>query len=155
MTACRPAFSLTRNAADVHYHCSPTRRSFISGRLPIHHGEELSAVAGDDVDLRWTLIGSKLAQAGYRSHWVGKSHTGYKSMAHLPVNRGFDSHLGFLGGSQYCECAATVNLACPTACPTLSEFAYRQWDGASNAFAKRHMSLRFGPLERHGSLRWR
>ena len=92
-------------------------------------------IAGDDLDLRWTLIGSKLAQAGYRSHWVGKSHTGYKSMAHLPVNRGFDSHLGFLGGSQYCECATAVAHS-EFACPTLSEFAYRQWDGASNALAK-------------------
>eukprot|EP00729_Bicosta_minor_P031232 gene31232-10466_t len=34
----------------VHYHCSPTRRSFISGRLPIHHGEGLSDVDSDDVD---------------------------------------------------------------------------------------------------------
>ena len=42
--------NLTRLAADgvvldnhlVHFHCSPTRRSFISGRLPIHHGEMLS-----------------------------------------------------------------------------------------------------------------
>ena len=26
----------------THWHCSPTRRSFISGRLPVHHHEQLS-----------------------------------------------------------------------------------------------------------------
>ena len=27
----------------THWHCSPTRRSFISGRLPVHHHEQLSS----------------------------------------------------------------------------------------------------------------
>ena len=84
----------------VHYHCSPTRRSFISGRLPIHHGEELSSVASDEVDLRWSLISDKLKSQGYATHWVGKGHTGYKSMNHLPTRRSFDSFTGFLAGSQ-------------------------------------------------------
>jgi arylsulfatase A-like enzyme len=61
----------------VHFHCSPTRRSFVSGRLPLHHGEDLSGVATDDLDLRWTLISGKLQSAGYKTHWIGKGHTGY------------------------------------------------------------------------------
>eukprot|EP00039_Didymoeca_costata_P032538 m.38237 g.38237 ORF g.38237 m.38237 type:complete len:333 (+) comp9412_c0_seq1:2-1000(+) len=84
----------------VHFHCSPTRRSFITGRLPIHHGEMLSGVATDDVDLRWNLISDKMHSAGYECHWIGKGHTGYKSYHHLPTQRGFDSFTGFLAGSQ-------------------------------------------------------
>eukprot|EP01050_Picozoa_sp_SAG11_P023362 SAG11_NODE_4673_length_1812_cov_1.518389_3_plen_138_part_01 len=35
----------------VHWHCSPTRRTFLTGRLPLHHSEFLSAVTtGDDID---------------------------------------------------------------------------------------------------------
>jgi arylsulfatase B len=83
----------------THYHCSPSRRSFLTGRLPIHHGEELSDVTSDDIDLRWTLIGTKLKGAGYSTHWVGKGHTGYRSTAHLPINNGFDTHIGLLGGA--------------------------------------------------------
>ena len=105
----------------VHYHCSPvrvpspthephpnltparclqTRRSFISGRLPIHHGEELSPTLADNVDLRWSLISDKLKHAGYATHWVGKGHVGFLSTAHLPTHRGFDSFTGFLSGAQ-------------------------------------------------------
>lgn len=102
----------------VFYWCSPTRRSFLSGRLPIHHGEMLSADGGghyvrtpgysgdfssdgDDIDLRWEIISQKLKKAGYHNYWYGKGHTGYKSMAHLPINRGFDGgHTGFLTGAQ-------------------------------------------------------
>ena len=84
----------------VHYHCSPTRRSFLSGRLPIHHGEQLSGVATDDIDLRWNIISQKLSGGGYLCHWVGKAHTGFLSTAHLPTARSFDSFIGFLGGSQ-------------------------------------------------------
>lgn len=43
--------------------------SFISGRLPIHHGEELSSIASDDVDLRWQLVSDKLKSQGYKTHW--------------------------------------------------------------------------------------
>jgi hypothetical protein len=59
----------------THWHCSPTRRSFLTGRLPIHHGEQLSGDATDDIDLRMTWIGQKLQTAGYTTHWFGKWHT--------------------------------------------------------------------------------
>ena len=85
----------------VHWHCSPTRRSLLTGRLPLHHSEFLSDVSkGDDIDLRWTTIAQKLKTAGYATHWYGKGHTGYKSWNHLPEQLGFDDFLGFLGGSQ-------------------------------------------------------
>ena len=84
----------------THWHCSPTRRSFLSGRLPLHHGEQLSGIDTDDLDLRWTLLPQKMKQAGYTTHWYGKGHTGYKSMHHLPNNKGFDHFFGFLAGAQ-------------------------------------------------------
>ena len=84
----------------VHWHCSPTRRTFLTGRLPLHHSEFLSAVNGDDIDLRWTTIAQKLKPAGYATYWYGKGHTGYKSFNHLPLQLGFDAFTGFLGGAQ-------------------------------------------------------
>jgi len=85
----------------THWHCSPTRRSFLTGRLPIHHGEQLSANNGDDIDLRMTWVSQKLKQQGYRTHWFGKMHTGFRSFNHLGVNKGFDTNIGSLqtGGS--------------------------------------------------------
>jgi arylsulfatase B len=50
--------------------------------------------------LRWTLIPAKMKAAGYKTHWIGKGHTGYKSVLHLPTHRGFDSYLGYLSGAQ-------------------------------------------------------
>jgi hypothetical protein len=84
----------------VHWHCSPTRRSFITGRLPVHHHEQLSGVTTDDIDLRYSWISDKLHEAGYESYWFGKGHTGYKSMKHLPTAHHFKHFVGFLGGSQ-------------------------------------------------------
>jgi arylsulfatase A-like enzyme len=85
----------------VHWHCSPTRRSVLTGRLPLHHSEYLSDVStGDDIDLRWSTLGSKMRQAGYATFWFGKGHTGYKSWNHLPQQLGFDSFVGFLTGAE-------------------------------------------------------
>ena len=55
----------------THWHCSPTRRSFLTGRLPIHHGEQLSADDSDDIDLRMTWVSQKLKEGGYHTHWFG------------------------------------------------------------------------------------
>jgi len=85
----------------VHWHCSPTRRTFLTGRTPLHHGEQLSdPQTADHIDLRWSTIGHKLKAQGYETHWYGKGHTGYKSYNHLPKQLGFDSFIGFLGGAE-------------------------------------------------------
>ena len=84
----------------VHWHCSPTRRSLLTGRLPLHHSEYLSSVTSDDIDLRWRTIGQKLQGVGYSTYWIGKGHTGYKSFHHLPTQLGFDEFVGFLDGAQ-------------------------------------------------------
>ena len=80
----------------THWHCSPSRRSFLTGRLPIHHGEQLSGDGGDDIDLRMAWISEKLLSAGYTCHMFGKWHTGFRSMAHLPASRGFAQSVGSL-----------------------------------------------------------
>ena len=86
----------------THWHCSPTRRSLLTGRLPLHHGDQLSEPDEDGIDLRWTWISEKLKQGNpnYRAYYVGKGHTGYKSMDHLPTRNGFDKFAGFLPGMQ-------------------------------------------------------
>jgi hypothetical protein len=84
----------------VHWHCSPTRRTFLTGRLPLHHSEFLSQDATDDIDLRWATIAQKVKSAGYMAYWYGKGHTGFKSYNHLPLQLGFDDFVGFLGGAE-------------------------------------------------------
>ena len=56
----------------AHFHCSPSRRSFLTGRLPVHHGDHISDIQGDDIDLRFTTVGQKLEQAGYACYYFGK-----------------------------------------------------------------------------------
>ena len=83
-------------------YCSPTRSSLLSGRFPIHVNEllpsSIDSVGG--IDLRMTLLPQKLKRVGYKTAIVGKWHCGARSAANLPVNRGFDHHLGFLTGGE-------------------------------------------------------
>ena len=86
----------------VYHMCGPTRAATMSGRLPPHgnqdNANDLNSTAG--VDLRMTFLPAKLKRAGYRTSMIGKSHLGARSVAHLPIHRGFDRHFGFLGGGE-------------------------------------------------------
>lgn len=92
---------------DRHYvfrYCSPTRRSLLTGRFP----NSISTVqpdgnktCSDFTPLNATILSEKLSRhANYSCHMVGKGHLGYQTTDHLPINRGFDSHVGFLLGSE-------------------------------------------------------
>jgi hypothetical protein len=87
-------------------YCSPTRSSFLSGRFPCHVNQRngmpcpgCDGCDGGGIDLRMKLLPQKLGD-NYRSYMVGKGHIGSRSVGHLPINRGFTSHLGFLGGGE-------------------------------------------------------
>lgn len=78
-------------------YCSPTRSSLLSGRLPLHvnqNNECNQVTSKSGPDLRYTLLPAKMKQAGYATAMTGKWHLGARSAANLPINRGFDQHLG-------------------------------------------------------------
>ena len=58
--------------------------------------------AAAQLPLKFTLLPKKLKQANppYETHMIGKGHLGYTTMDHLPANRGFDTHVGYLGGAE-------------------------------------------------------
>lgn len=100
------ALSKSGMRLDRHYvfrYCSPTRRSFLSGRFPNHITTvqpDGSNLCSDFLPLAVQTVAEKLAKAGYQNHYVGKGHLGYETMDHLPINRGFLSHVGYLGGAE-------------------------------------------------------
>jgi arylsulfatase A-like enzyme len=49
---------------------------------------------------KMTMIPAKLKTAGYKTHMVGKWHEGFYQSKYIPVNRGFDTASGFLGGGE-------------------------------------------------------
>jgi len=81
--------------------CSPSRRSFLSGRFPVHISGEQASTCSNYLPTNFTLLSGKLKQAGFMCHFIGKGHLGYQTEDHLPINRGFDSHVGYLGGGQH------------------------------------------------------
>ena len=97
---------------DQHYayqFCSPSRSSLMSGRLPIHVNDQnknmniynpkdpVSGYAG--IPRNMTGIASKLKEAGYATHQVGKWHAGGATPDHLPTGRGFDSSFGYFNAA--------------------------------------------------------
>lgn len=80
--------------------CSPTRRAFLTGRYPAHITGTQAPTCSNLTPLQFTILSEKLAAVGYESHFVGKGHLGWQTTDHLLVNRGFTSHLGFLGGGE-------------------------------------------------------
>ena len=93
---------------DQHYVfsvCSPTRSSFLSGRVPIHvydHGvgeiaynpnDPVSGFSG--IPRNMTGIGTKMKEGGYATHMVGKWDAGMATPDHTPQGRGFDTSLNY------------------------------------------------------------
>eukprot|EP00439_Symbiodinium_sp_Y106_P081062 s1437_g19.t4 len=87
----------------------PSRCSLWSGRLPTHvtHGDlsvnhqmlwnkKDNNSGFDGIPRAMTGLGSKMKQAGYETHFIGKWDAGWATPEHTPLGRGFDSFLGFL-----------------------------------------------------------
>jgi len=81
--------------------CSPTRSSFLSGRLPIHVNQQNHPPCelGGGVPPNMTTIATLLRRAGYSTHHAGKWHGGMSKHEQLPINRGFDTSLAMLSGA--------------------------------------------------------
>ena len=82
---------------DHHYTyrvCAPTRRSLLSGRLPIHISTSNTNCPG--IPTQMATIADTLKGAGYRTAFIGKWNVGLANTEHMPWRRGFDESLGFL-----------------------------------------------------------
>jgi arylsulfatase A-like enzyme len=81
-------------------YCSPSRRSFLSGRFPNHISGAQAPICSNFLPLQFTLLPERLKDVGYSTHMVGKGHLGYMTTDHMPINRGFDSHVGYLAAGE-------------------------------------------------------
>ena len=62
---------------DYHYvfrYCSPSRRSFMTGRFPNSISNAQAPVCSNYLPLEMATIGDKLSKAGYACHYIGKGH---------------------------------------------------------------------------------
>lgn len=93
--------------------CSPTRRSFLTGRWPVHITGTQAPTCSNLTPLQFSILPEKLAAADYQSHFIGKGHLGWQASYvtrprshraqtedNLMVKRGFTSHVGYLGGGE-------------------------------------------------------
>ena len=46
------------------------------------------------------LISHKMKAAGFATHFIGKGHLSYLTTDHMPINRAFDSHVGYLNAME-------------------------------------------------------
>lgn len=83
--------------------CTPTRVQALSGRYQIHTGFQHAVLRqGQDHGLATneSTIAERLRPLGYSSHAIGKWHIGMSELRWTPLRRGFDTFLGFWGGSE-------------------------------------------------------
>eukprot|EP00965_Chrysotila_dentata_P100669 3326469-Pleurochrysis_carterae.AAC.2 len=102
--------ALVREGIDIHRHyshhiCTPSRASFLSGRIPMHVLDGYSHACGDEVGavpLNMTTVADKLSyEGGYMSHFVGKWDNGARYWEMMPTKRGYDSFLGIFSKATY------------------------------------------------------
>ena len=82
--------------------CSPTRATLLTGRYVFHHGVHVPFIdsSRSTLPLNETTLSERMKSAGYATAAVGKWHLGFRTWAHTPTERGFDSFYGYYAGSQ-------------------------------------------------------
>lgn len=75
--------------------CAPSRSSIMTGRLAFKYGYYANPSDDGGVPTNYTMVPRVLQQQGYRTHALGKWHCGFRTPAHTPTQRGFESFLGF------------------------------------------------------------
>lgn len=86
--------------------CSPSRSTFLSGRLPYHVGQQtglnLNPTPGIacGINTAYAYLPELLSRAGYVSYALGKWHVGFYNYSQTPTYRGFTSYLGYYSGAE-------------------------------------------------------
>mmetsp|Transcript_94667 Transcript_94667/g.203224 ORF Transcript_94667/g.203224 Transcript_94667/m.203224 type:complete len:711 (+) Transcript_94667:54-2186(+) len=93
---------------DRHYAykiCSPSRSSLQSGRLAINVNTKNNNVNSHNPDdpssgyagipANMTLLGTKMKQGGYMTHFVGKWDVGMANIKQTPIENGYDTFFGY------------------------------------------------------------
>ena len=76
--------------------------SLMTGRYVFHHGIHVPLIdsSRSTLPLNESTLAQRLKSAGYATHMVGKWHLGFRTWAHTPNERGFDTFYGYYAGSQ-------------------------------------------------------
>lgn len=86
--------------------CAPSRAGLMTGRHGARFGFEHNLSTPPSLEAAWAgipldepLLSDRLQALGYRTGLVGKWHLGQSVPEHHPLERGFESFFGMLGGS--------------------------------------------------------
>eukprot|EP00040_Diaphanoeca_grandis_P031788 m.190866 g.190866 ORF g.190866 m.190866 type:complete len:535 (+) comp32415_c4_seq1:177-1781(+) len=83
--------------------CTPTRSALHTGRYPIRFGLQTGVIPNTQaygVNLTEKLLPQYMKEQGYATHAIGKWHLGLFTYDYTPTYRGYDSFMGYYGGSE-------------------------------------------------------
>lgn len=113
--------------------CTPSRASFLTGRLPVHVQMQQSfpESPAQGIPRNMTTLGSYFTAKGWRSTAVGKWDAGMATPDHTPLGRGFtDSLVSFEHMTdRWTQRIFPGGTACTLVDPTIADL----WDGAAPA----------------------